>query len=203
MGIRKGHRAVLIGAAAVGLIAAGYGSAVGVTADPSGDGARNSGPAAGSGEHRTAAADGEFESTIKLEDGRQVNVRLVEGTGVQERHRAEGADTWSKWQTIYKTESDRCQGVELTESSGTVSLVADFGRYCYDGEPPTESVAGVGLGDLAGSDWEINITKDFDGWQDASVSDDGGHVVFVRNSDAGLSTLRWEQGKGFGEIVRP
>lgn len=203
MGIRKTHRAILIGAAAVGLIAAGYGSAIGVTADSSEDGARNSGPAAGRGEHRTAATDSEYESTITLDDGRQVTVRLVEGTGVQERHRAEGADTWSKWQTIYKTETDRCQGVELTEANGTVSLVTDFGRYCYDGEPPTESVAGVGQGELTGNDWDIDITKDFDGWQDGSVSDDGAHVVFVYDGDAGLTSLRWEQDGGFGKIVRP
>ncbi|WP_314172472.1 hypothetical protein [Streptomyces winkii] len=205
MGIRKAHRAGLAGLAALGLLAAGYGTAQGVSA---GDGVR-AGAAEAAGarnanvRHEPAAdaVDDDYESTLELSDGRTVHVRLVKGTGVQERHRAAGSGTWSKWKTLYKTRTDLCQGVDLAEREGTVSLIADFGVYCYDGEPPTESVAGVGTGDL--TDWDIDVTEDFDGWQDSSINDDGSRVVFLYDSDSGLYSLRWEQSEGFSEIDRP
>jgi len=194
VGIRKTHGVLIAGVAAVGLLAAGYGTAQGVTAVPSAGGAQHT-------EQGAQAADSDYESTLKLSDGRVVDVRLVKGTGVQERHHAAGSTKWTKWHTLYKTKSDLCQGVDLAETNGTVSLIADFGLYCYDGEPPTESVAGVGTGDLA--DWDINITKDFDGWEDTTIADDGSRVLFVYNSDAGLYSLGWEQSEGFGEVQSP
>lgn len=69
-------------------------------------------------------------------------------------------------------------------------MIADFGSYCYDGEPPTESIAAVGTGSLA--EWSVNVTKDFDGWERATVSDDGQQVVFDRDT-----TLRWSRADGF------
>jgi hypothetical protein len=158
------------------------------------------GPSARHAPAAAAAAD-DYESALELSDGRQVHVRLVKGTGVQERHRAAGGGKWSRWKTLYKTRTDLCQGVDLAEREGTVSLIADFGLYCSDGEPPTESVAGVGTGDL--TDWDIDITKDFDGWEDASINDDGSRVVFLYDSDSGLYSLRWERSEGFSEIDRP
>lgn len=203
MRISKVQKAGLAGAAIAGLVFAGLGTAYGASADSpvpasaSGDGPRP----AEENQGNSAAVEGEFESSLKLSDGRTVHVRLVEGTGVQERHKAAGSRKWSKWQTLYKSESDRCQGVGLAEADGTVSLIADFGRYCYDGEPPTESVAGVGTGDL--TDWDIDMTEDFDGWQDTSITDEGSKVLFVYNSDAGLYTLRWNDSEGFSEIDGP
>ncbi|WP_263165632.1 hypothetical protein [Streptomyces sp. SCSIO ZS0520] len=195
MGLRKAHRAALASVAAAGLLAAGYGTAQGVGADPSGEdgGASDSRPG--------PRAQDDYQSTLTLGDGRKVTVRLVKGTGVQERHQAAGATKWSAWHTLYKTKTDLCQGVDLAEVNGTVSLIADFGLYCSDGEPPTESVAGVGTGEL--TDWDIDITKDFDGWGDTSLNDDGSRVLFVYDSDAGLYYLRWEQSEGFEKIVTP
>ncbi|WP_181767000.1 hypothetical protein [Streptomyces albidus (ex Kaewkla and Franco 2022)] len=201
MGISKMHKAGLAGAAVVGLLFVGYGTAYGTASTPSAD---NTAPADGRSQQtdqNAGAAEGEFESSLELSDGRKVHVRLVEGTGVQERHAAAGSEKWSKWHTLYKSKTDRCQGVELAETNGTVSLIADFGHFCYDGEPPTESVAGVGTGDL--TDWDVDVTKDFDGWEDTTIADDGSRVLFVYNSDAGLYTLRWEQNEGFSEIDTP
>jgi hypothetical protein len=59
----------------------------------------------------------------------------------------------------------------------------------------------VGTGDL--TDWDIDITEDFDGWEDTTIADDGSKVLFVYNSDAGLYSLRWDQSEGFGKIDRP
>ncbi|MFC4493078.1 hypothetical protein ACFPA8_02870 [Streptomyces ovatisporus] len=197
--IRKTRRAGLAALAALGLLAAGYGTAsAGTGVRPAEAGQER--PEAGQQKERDEAAD-DFESTLELSDGRKVHVRLVEGTGAQERHTTAGSDKWSKWQTLYKTESDRCQGVDLQEKDGTVSLIADFGRFCYDGEPPMESIAGVGTEDL--TEWDIDITEGFDGWEDSSITSEGSKVLFVYNSDFGLYTLRWDQSEGFSEIDEP
>lgn len=145
--------------------------------------------------------DGEFDSTLTLEDGRQVEFRLVEEKGLLERHRDDESASWTSWQTVYSTDTDRCQGVELSEQNGTVAVIADFGRYCYDGEPPTESIAAVATGDL--SDWEHDMTEDFDGWQKAVHSDKGSTVTFERESDMGHSSLVWQKDAGFGEPEFP
>jgi hypothetical protein len=190
--------ALSAGTAALALTLAGSGTALaaatGATGSPGQQFAPRSGPV-------SPAADSDYESTLKLSDGSRVHVRLVKGTGVQERHQAAGATKWSAWKTLYSTKTDLCQGVGLAETNGTVSLIADFGRYCSDGEPPTESVAGVGTGDL--SRWDIKTTKDFDGWQDTSISDDGSRVVFLYDSDSGLYFLRWERSGGFEEVHSP
>ncbi|WP_216093844.1 hypothetical protein [Streptomyces abyssalis] len=201
MGIRRAHRAGLAGLAVAALLATGYGTAQGVSVGE--DVKPGGGPAGPDGRHQpaAAAADDDYESKLELGDGRKVHVRLVKGTGVQERHKAAGGGKWSKWKTLYKTRTDLCQGVGLAEREGTVSLIADFGLYCSDGEPPTESVAGVGTGDL--TEWDIDVTEDFDGWDDTSINDDGSRVVFLYDSDSGLYTLRWERSEGFSEIDRP
>ncbi|WP_052708476.1 hypothetical protein [Streptomyces sp. WMMB 714] len=198
MEIRKAHRAGLAVLAALGLLAAGYGTASAGTGPKPAE-AGGLGAGAGPQEEGPAAPDDDFQSTLELSDGRKVHVRLVEGTGAQERHTTAGSEKWSEWQTLYETESDRCQGVDLQEKDGTVSLIADFGRFCYDGEPPTESLAGVGTEDL--TDWDIDVAEDFDGWEDSSITGEGSKVLFVYNSDFGLYTMRWTRGEGFSEIV--
>ena len=189
------RRGAVVGALATAALVAGCGTASGAD-----DGTEQAGSKRLPRQYPTGSAEGEYQATLQLEDGRQVTVRLVEGTGVQERHRASASASWSAWQTLYETDTDRCQHVELQEVSGTVALTADFGRFCSDGEPPTESVAGVGTGDL--TDWDIDVTEDFDGWQDTSITDDGTRVVFLYDSDAGLYYQRWGYGTGFEDPVR-
>lgn len=59
----------------------------------------------------------------------------------------------------------------------------------------------MGTGDL--NRWDIKTVKDFDGWQDTSITDDGSRVVFLYDSDSGLYYLRWEQSTGFEEVHSP
>jgi hypothetical protein len=42
------------------------------------------------------------------------------------------------------------------------------------------------------TEWSIDVTKNFDGWERASVSDDGQQVVFGKGT-----TLRWSRADGF------
>ncbi|SCK24601.1 hypothetical protein H181DRAFT_01868 [Streptomyces sp. WMMB 714] len=193
----RGGRIATAVVAAIGLLGAGYGTAQ-AGMDPSPD--KSSTVREAQPPEEPAGDDDDFESTLELTDGRKVHVRLVEGTGVQERHTTGESSKWSRWQTLYKTKTDRCQDVDLREEEGTVSLIADFGTFCYDGEPPTESLAGVGTGDL--TDWDIDIQKGFDGWRDTTMGGWGETVVFVAYYD-GLYTLRWQKGEGFSEMQKP
>ena len=65
MGIRKGHRAVPVGLATAGLMAAGYGSAVGLAAHSSDGGDV---PAARHASAQTGTAADDYESTLELGD---------------------------------------------------------------------------------------------------------------------------------------
>lgn len=202
MGTQNRRRAAYAGVAAVAVLGAGFGTSHALAVGSGPDKVTKVTDKADKGGGTSDGTDEDsYESTLELSDGRQVHVRLVEGTGVQERHQDAGSDTWSKWQTLHASDKDRCQGVTLKEVNGTVSLIADFGKYCSDGEPPQESVAAVGTKDLA--KWETDVAKDFDGWQDTSINDDGSKVLFLYNSDAGLYTLGWEQSEGFGEMASP
>ncbi|MCK1795575.1 hypothetical protein MTQ01_06040 [Streptomyces sp. XM4193] len=194
----RGPQTAAAGVVALGLFAVGFGTAHGL-GDESGTSARSD--AAASTSQDAPADEDWYESTLELSDGGRVHVRLVEGTGVQERHRAAGAQEWSSWKTLYKSKEDRCQGVELEEVNGTVSLIADFGLYCSDGEPPQESVAAVGTGDL--TKWAVDMTEGFDGWQDVSIRDDGSKVLFINDTDSGLYTLGWDIVDGFGKMSNP
>ncbi|WP_416955443.1 hypothetical protein [Streptomyces sp. Agncl-13] len=131
-----------------------------------------------------------YNAVVKLDDGRRVALHYLRGKGLVEQHYSPRAKAWTEPKVIYRTKTDACQGIELSAKNGTVAVIADFGSYCYDGEPPTESIAAVGTSSL--TDWNINVTKDFDGWERASVSDDGKQVVF--GSD---TTLRWSRADGF------
>ncbi len=126
-----------------------------------------------------------------LDDGRRVALHYLRGKGLVEQHYSPRAKAWTEPKVIYRTKTDACQGIHLRTKNGTVAAIADFGSYCYDGEPPTESLAVVGTGSL--TEWSVNVTKDFDGWEQATVSDDGQRVVFGRGT-----TLRWSRADGFG-----
>jgi hypothetical protein len=131
-----------------------------------------------------------YNAVAKLDDGRRVALHYLRGKGLVEQHYSPGAKAWTAPKVIYRTKTDACQGIHLRTKNGTVAAIADFGSYCYDGEPPTESIAAVGIGAL--TDWSVNVTKDFDGWERAAVSSDGQQVVF--GSD---TTLRWSRADGF------
>nr|WSY57354.1 hypothetical protein OG999_49325 [Streptomyces sp. NBC_00886] len=132
-----------------------------------------------------------YNAEVKLDDGRRVALHYRRGKGLVEQHYSPRAKAWTEPTVIYRTSTDACQGIELRTKHGTVAVIADFGSYCYDGEPPTESIAAVGASSL--TKWSINVTKDFDGWERASVSDDGQQVTFARDT-----TLRWTRAGGFG-----
>ena len=137
-----------------------------------------------------------YNAEVKLDDGRRVAMHYRRGKGLVEQHYSPRAKAWTKPVVIYRTKTDACQGIELRTNGGTVAAIADFGSYCYDGEPPTESIAAVGTGNL--TEWNINVTKDFDGWERASISDDGRQVTFGRDV-----TLRWTRTDGFDRQSLP
>ncbi|MCX4878301.1 MULTISPECIES: hypothetical protein [unclassified Streptomyces] len=131
-----------------------------------------------------------YNAEVTLDDGRRVAMHYRRGKGLVEQHYSPRAKAWTKPKVIHRTRTDACQGIELRTSAGTVAAIADFGAYCYDGDPPTESIAAVGTGSL--TRWDVNIKKDFDGWERASVSHDGSRVVFGRDV-----TLHWNRADGF------
>ncbi|WP_406118522.1 hypothetical protein [Streptomyces sp. NBC_00989] len=131
-----------------------------------------------------------YNAQVKLADGRRVALHYLSGKGLVEQHYSPRAKAWTEPKVIYRTKTDACQGIELRAKNGTVAAIADFGTYCYDGEPPTESIAAIGTSSL--TEWNVNVTKNFDGWERASVSDDGQQVVFTADS-----TLRWSRAGGF------
>ncbi|WP_232838285.1 hypothetical protein [Streptomyces geranii] len=133
-----------------------------------------------------------YNAEVRLDDGRRVAMYYRQGKGLVEQHYSPKAKAWTAATVIHRTDVDACQGIELRANGGTVAAVADFGPYCYDGEPPAASLAAVGTGDL--TDWDIDVTKDFDGWEKVSVSDDGREVVFGRDT-----TLRWTLADGFAD----
>ncbi|MGW3108940.1 hypothetical protein [Streptomyces sp. NPDC001100] len=132
-----------------------------------------------------------YDAVVKLGDGRRVALHYRRGKGLVEQHYSPRAKAWTVPKVIYRTTTDACQGIHLRTNNGTVAAIADFGPYCYDGEPPTESLAAVGVGDL--TDWSVDVTRNFDGWERSTVSEDGQRVVFGRNT-----TLNWSRAEGFG-----
>jgi hypothetical protein len=132
---------------------------------------------------------------IKLPDGRKVEIRYVDKKGLGERHYSPKTKKWSETNLIYKTKSDTCQGIELAATDGTVAAIANFGQYCYDGEPPEESIAAVGTGGF--TKWDINRQDSFDGWDKANVAKGGEHASFVRYTEEIVETLRWSKKDGY------
>ncbi|QES45826.1 hypothetical protein DEJ49_07905 [Streptomyces venezuelae] len=128
---------------------------------------------------------------MKLADGRRVAMHYMRGKGLFVQDYSPRAKGWSKPALVYGTKTDACQGITLKAKDGTVAAFGDFGTYCADGEPPTESVAAVAVGPL--TTWDKHLTKDFDGWEKIVVAPGGKKVTFSRGSD----TLRWTKAAGF------
>ncbi|MFB8266790.1 hypothetical protein ACFC96_09270 [Streptomyces sp. NPDC055955] len=139
------------------------------------------------------------EAVVELSDGRRVSLRYQAGTGLLERHRSARGKPWSTAKTVYATKTDPCRGIDLKAQRATVTVRADFGQYCRDGEPPTESVAAVGTG--GPGKWDTHLAKDWDGWDRVDIARNGKSATFSTKSSSGTTTLEWRAGKGFGEVV--
>ncbi|MFH0179697.1 hypothetical protein [Streptomyces cacaoi] len=140
-----------------------------------------------------------FDAEIGLPDGRRVGMAYVEGRGLVERHRDADTGVWSAPRVVYATATDRCQSLTLKVFDGTtVAVIADWGDYCYDGEPPMESLAAVGTVDL--TRWDTKLTRNFDGWSKVAPAGGSGDLVFTRSSTEWLTRLRWSGTEGFAEV---
>lgn len=131
----------------------------------------------------------DFVSELELGDDRRVRLAYTR-RGLVEQHFSPDEGSWSSAQVIYRTKSDPCQGIELEESDGRVGVIADFGQYCYDGEPPTESVSATATDSL--EEWQVEMTPDIDGWTGMKVGQDE-----VEWTSPHYPTLRWQDGDGF------
>ncbi|KOU72355.1 hypothetical protein ADK57_10110 [Streptomyces sp. MMG1533] len=163
-----------------------------VACGPSGAGGEAG--AGGASSTPSATTSVRFGEEIELSDGRHVGVSYAAGSGLVEQHRDAGTDEWSKPRVVYRTMADACQSITLEEFDGTVAVIADWGYYCADGEPPEESIAAVGTGDL--SRWDAKLTKAFDGWEKATAEGDSRHLRFTNGS----TRLRWSRAEGFGQV---
>ena len=134
-----------------------------------------------------------YNAMVGLDDGRRVAMHYQRGEGLYEQHSSPQADGWTRPHLIYGTKTEACQGVHLRAFGETVTAIADFGLYCSDGEPPMESIAAVGVGDLR--TWDHHLTRSFDGWGRVSAGAGGKEVTFRRGS----TTLRWSESGGFSK----
>lgn len=132
-----------------------------------------------------------FNAQVKLPDGRRVAMHYMKGKGLLVQDYSPKAKGWSKSALVYRTKTDACQGITLKAKDGTVAAFGDFGMYCADGEPPTESVAAVATGPL--TQWATHLTKDFDGWEKITVAAGGKAATFSRGADR----LTWTKAGGF------
>ncbi|MGP3978007.1 hypothetical protein ACTWQF_29125 [Streptomyces sp. 8N114] len=198
---KRGGRAVGLAGAAVVLA----GSAVFVQATAqAGEAPKKDSP--GSSASATEAADArdrssKFDDVVTLDDGRRVGMYYDEGRGLVEQHYSPESKKWSTPHLIYKTATDPCQSLKLKAFGGTVAAIADFGQYCSDGEPPTESIAAASY---RFATWDTKLTRDFDGWEKVSGSGDGRLLTFSRTSTETITQLNWDEMEGFGEVqTRP
>ena len=135
--------------------------------------------------------DDDFDAVIDLPDGRKVSMYYAKDRGLAEQHYSPTADAWTAPKIVYATKTDPCQGIALAQHDGTVAVTADWNLYCYDGEPPDESIAGVATGDL--TDWSTDVTRHLDGWSAPVVSEDGASVTWKHHDDR----LVWTSDGGF------
>ncbi|VXB77579.1 hypothetical protein [Nocardioides sp. AX2bis] len=136
----------------------------------------------------------DYEALLELPDGRAVLLRYAPGGGsLLEQHYSPQDDAWTSPQVLVEsTEPDPCQGIDLTtDGDGLVAAVADFGLYCYDGEPPQQSLALASDGDL--TEWDVDSTEGFDGWTDLAAVDG---TATWRGGQG--ERLTWNAADGFG-----
>ncbi|MEV6758019.1 hypothetical protein [Streptomyces sp. NPDC051214] len=195
-----GIRAVALGAVTVLGLVAGCGESAGQGEGADRKAAQSMSRAAATGDHGHpleksdipwSGSPSPFNAQVKLADGRRVAMHYMKGKGLFVQDYSPKAKGWSKSAVVYKTETDACQGITLKAKDGTVAAFGDFGVYCADGEPPTESVAAVATGPL--TKWATHLTKDFDGWEKIAVATGGKKVTF----SGGGETLVWTKAGGF------
>lgn len=213
-------RGVWVPAAAALLVAAASWGVYELGASPSSPGSRPSSahpsptskPVHGHLPTRVTVVEGEPSSTaqssppedaevLRLPGGRSVALYYDRGRGLVEQRFSPRVGTWSEPRVLYETETDPCPDIILKDSGGAVAAIADFARFCSDGEPPDESLALVGVGDL--DTWEVHLTRHYDGWKKITTSDDGTEVTFtyVYTSPPGTTRLRWREGQGFSDLL--
>ncbi len=139
-----------------------------------------------------------FDEEVVLADGRRVGLSYAAGRGLLEQHRDAGTGTWSEPHLVHATSSDPCRSMTGEAFDGTVAVIADWGHYCADGEPPTESVAAVGTADLAR--WDTRLSRNFDGWEKVTAVDGSRRLRFTRVSTEWLTRLEWSRADGFAEV---
>ncbi|MEV5980377.1 hypothetical protein [Streptomyces sp. NPDC052114] len=197
---RAGIRGLALGAAVVLGLVAGCGQSAGQPRDTGKGSAPEVSRAALKGDHGYplqksdipwSGSPSPFNAQVKLADGRRVAMHYLRDKGLYVQDYSPRARGWSKPAVVYRTKTDACQGITLKAKDGTVAAFGDFGVYCADGEPPTESVAAVAVGPL--TKWDTHLTKGFDGWEKIVVAPGGKKVTFSRGGD----TLRWTKGTGF------
>lgn len=149
----------------------------------------------------SASAPPEGAEVLGLSDGRRVALYYDHGTGLVEQRYSPQAGAWSRPRTLHATKTEPCPDITLKRFGGTVAAVADFARFCSEGEPPTESIAAVGTGDL--DTWNVHLTERYDGWQKVTAADDGAKVTFAYtySSPPGTTRLVWREGQGFSELL--
>ena len=193
---RAGIRAVALGGTAVFVLVAGCGQSAGAGSGAAAQGASR----ISTGDHRYpleksdiewSGSPSPFNAQVKLADGRRVAMHYMKGKGLLVQDYSPKAKGWSKSALVYKTKTDACQGITLKAKDGTVAAFGDFGVYCADGEPPTESVATVATGPL--TKWATHLTKNFDGWEKIAVATGGKKVTFSRGGEK----LNWTKAGGF------
>ncbi|MGW6060204.1 hypothetical protein [Streptomyces sp. NPDC055189] len=196
---RAGIRALALSGTVVLALVAGCGQSAGV-----GGGAAQGASRISTGGHSHpleksdipwSGSPSPFNAQVKLADGRRVAMHYMKGKGLLVQDYSPKAKGWSKSALVYKTTTDACQGITLKAKDGTVAAFGDFGVYCADGEPPTESVAAVATGPL--TKWATHLTKDFDGWEKIAVATGGKKVTFSRGADK----LNWTKAGGFRSPV--
>ncbi|MEU6675244.1 hypothetical protein [Streptomyces sp. NPDC046925] len=196
---RAGIRALALGAVAVLGLAAGCGQSTGQSRGVGGGAAQEMSRASTGGHSYPleksdipwSGSPSPFNAQVKLADGRRVAMHYMKGKGLLVQDYSPKARGWSKSALVYKTRTDACQGITLKAKDGTVAAFGDFGVYCADGEPPTESVAAVATGPL--TKWATHLTKNFDGWEKIAVAAGGKKATFSRGTD----TLTWTKTAGF------
>lgn len=195
-----GTRAVALGAVAVLGLVAGCGESAGQGDGADRKAAQSMSRAAATGDHghpleksdiHWTGSPSPFNAQVKLADGRRVAMHYKKGKGLYVQDYSPKAKGWSTSAVVYKTKTDACQGITIKAKDGTVAAFGDFGVYCADGEPPTESVAAVATGRL--TKWATHLTKDFDGWEKIAVATGGKKVTFSRGGE----TLLWTKAGGF------